>query len=88
MFLLLLGFEANGFCDLQKAKVGFAETTALTLPAGLCLLASGLCPPGLSPLPPALRPAPPKLKPDEEADALAPVIEDDIPRATPPKLKP
>ena len=39
-------------------------------------------------LPPALRPAPPKLKPGEEADALAPVIEDDIPRATPPKLKP
>jgi len=39
-------------------------------------------------LPPALRPAPPKLKPGEEADALAPVIEDDIPRATPPRLKP
>jgi photosystem II stability/assembly factor-like uncharacterized protein len=31
---------------------------------------------------------PPKLKPGEEADAFAPVIEDDIPRATPPKLKP
>ena len=39
-------------------------------------------------LPPSMRGAPPKLKPGEEADALAPVVEDDIPRATPPKLKP
>ena len=39
-------------------------------------------------LPPSLRNAPPKLKPEDEADAAAPVLEDDIPRATPPKLKP
>jgi photosystem II stability/assembly factor-like uncharacterized protein len=38
-------------------------------------------------LPPALRPAP-KLTPEDEADALAPVLEDDIPRAQPPRLKP
>jgi hypothetical protein len=35
-----------------------------------------------------MRGAPPKLKPGDEPDALAPILEDDIPRATPPKLKP
>jgi len=39
-------------------------------------------------LPPALRNAPPKLKADDEAEAVAPALDDDIPRATPPKLKP
>jgi hypothetical protein len=38
-------------------------------------------------LPPALRGAPPKLKPQAETEALAPILEDDIPRATPPKPK-
>ena len=38
-------------------------------------------------LPPALRGAP-KLKPQDESEALAPLLEDDIPRATPPTRKP
>ena len=38
-------------------------------------------------LPPALRGGPPKLKPQDQTEALAPIIEDDIPRATPPTPK-
>ena len=39
-------------------------------------------------LPPALRNTPPRLKPGEEGDAWTPVLDDDIPRAAPPRLKP
>jgi photosystem II stability/assembly factor-like uncharacterized protein len=39
-------------------------------------------------VPPALRGAPPKLRPQDQVEALAPIIEDDIPPATPPSLKP
>jgi photosystem II stability/assembly factor-like uncharacterized protein len=38
-------------------------------------------------IPPALRGGPPRLKPQDNEEALAPILEDDIPRATPPKAK-
>jgi hypothetical protein len=38
-------------------------------------------------IPPALRGGPPKLQTRDQTEAFAPVLEDDIPRATPPTLK-
>jgi hypothetical protein len=38
-------------------------------------------------LPPALRGAPPKISPGDAAEMPAPILEDDIPRATPPMRK-
>jgi len=39
-------------------------------------------------VPPALRGTQPKLRPQDQVEPLAPIIEDDIPPATPPTLKP